>query len=115
MIDKSAVYLFHNIYGDADGLIQLAPEHIILVPFGWDEDTENNRNAIIEELGVIPSCLPSIVAWKKEESLPIVVTQEGIEVDGLIKEAHWEELRLGKFPRYLWNWTHVMALLGEWS
>lgn len=115
MIDKTNIYLFYNVYGDAEDLIKLAPDNVIFVPFGWDEETEANRNAIIEELGVTPSCLPSIVAWKKEEVMPPIITQEGIEVAGIIKEARWEELRVGKFPKYLWNWMHIMSLLGEWE
>lgn len=45
-------YLFYNVYGDADELISTKPGDVIVVPYGWDEDTETKRNQIIFELNL---------------------------------------------------------------
>ena len=115
MIDKNNIYFFYNVYGDADELIKLAPENVILVPFGWDEKTESYRNKIIEEIGITPSCLPSVVAWRKEDQLPPTITMEGLEGPAVTIESRWLEIPVGKSPKYLWNWMHIMAIVGEWN
>ena len=45
-------YLLHNIYGDADHLINTAPDDVTCVPFGWDADTEQARNSLLASLGL---------------------------------------------------------------
>ena len=56
-------YLFHNIYGDAQSLLDTLPSDVEAIPFGWDEETETARNNKIVELdnvaiGELPSfCL----------------------------------------------------------
>lgn len=45
-------YLFHNIYGDANDLISTKPDDVILVPYGWDENTEMKRNEILAQLNL---------------------------------------------------------------
>lgn len=115
MIDKSKIYFFHNVYGDADELIRLAPEEVIMIPFGWDEESEAKRNEIIEELGVVPSCLPSIMVWKDQDIIPSVTTLEGIEVPGITIDARWLEIPVGKSPKYLWNWMHIMSIVEAWK
>ena len=37
-------YFFHNIYGDAQNLIDTAPEDVICIPAGWSPEAETNRN-----------------------------------------------------------------------
>jgi hypothetical protein len=55
-------YLLHNIYGDADHLIDTAPDDVTCVPFGWDEATETARNTLLSQLGVGGvSSLPSLL------------------------------------------------------
>ena len=43
-------YLFHNIYGDAQSLLDTLPSDVEAIPFGWDEETETVRNNKIAEL-----------------------------------------------------------------
>jgi hypothetical protein len=54
-------YLFHNIYGDCDHLLAQLPDHVIAVPFGWNAETEQARNQILQSIGESVSSLPSLV------------------------------------------------------
>ena len=62
-MDTSKIYFFHNVYGDVDDLIKTAPSNVIFVPFGWDEETETNRNTILSELNTTVPSLPCIVIY----------------------------------------------------
>jgi hypothetical protein len=44
-------------------LIKTAPSNVICVPFGWDEETETNRNRIINDLNISVSVLPCVVVY----------------------------------------------------
>ena len=59
-------YLFHNIYGDAQSLLDTLPSDVEAIPFGWDEETETVRNNKIAELNnVVIGELPSLVFWRE--------------------------------------------------
>ena len=45
-----ARYLFHNIYGDAQNLIDTLPADVETISWGWDPATETVREAKIAEL-----------------------------------------------------------------
>ena len=62
MIDKNKIYFFHNIYGDEQDLLNTMPENVVAVPFGWSEEAESNRNAIIRELNTSIPSIPCVVA-----------------------------------------------------
>jgi hypothetical protein len=113
-LDKNKVYLFHNIYGDADELIKNAGDDIICVPFGWDEETENNRNNMLNEMGIVSSSLPSVIVWRKEYIRPEKTILDHT-IPSEIVEAHWEEISLGNKPKYLWNWIYVFSVIDGWD
>lgn len=46
-VDLDKLYLFHNIYGDAQSLIDSAADDVVLVPWGPDEAAETIRNGIL--------------------------------------------------------------------
>lgn len=114
IIDKNKIYLFHNIYGDADDLIKTAGEDIIAVPFGWDEESEIKRNEILNKIGRINSCLPSVMVWRKEYIRPEKTILEHT-IPSEIIEAHWEEIPLGNKPKYLWNWMYIFSIIDGWD
>lgn len=55
-------YLFHNVYGDADALVTSAPDDVTCVPFGWDADTEQARNVLLDMLGRSVPALPWLLS-----------------------------------------------------
>jgi hypothetical protein len=93
-------WLFHNIYGDADGLIATAPDDVTCVPFGWDAETEQARNMLLAQLGVSVPALPWLVSDDGKEvpvaSLPQPWTWEAVDgwqvVDGTITPPEPDEL-----------------------
>jgi hypothetical protein len=106
MVDTTKQYLFHNIYGDADNLIANKPGNVILVPFGWDEETESNRNAILNELGASVTCLPSVLFFGKEY---VAYGENDVE---RIEPAKWEEVRVGTLEKP-WNWDDINACIQQ--
>lgn len=66
LVDYKMRYLFHNIYGDAQSLLDTLPSDVEAIPFGWDEETETARNNKLAELdNVMVGELPSLVFWRE--------------------------------------------------
>lgn len=103
MVNIENQYLFYNIYGDADGLINTKTEVIITVPWGPSEEIENNRNQIISELGVTPSTLPSLVFWMPFKQIWTYINNKPYLQD---IPAHWEEVRIADLSKP-WNWEQI--------
>jgi len=103
MVDKSKKYLFHNVYGDAQGLIDNKDESVVCVPWGPEDAVELARNEIINELGMCPSCLPSLIYWKP---LSYYDTYIGDVPKRLAIPAHWAEIRIEDMQRH-WNWDDI--------
>lgn len=107
------IYLFHNIYGDADELIATKPADCEAVPAGWDQAAEDYRNAVISTLDGIDgySCLPSVIYF--QPSYTITVTDE---TTGQVTVTNcgnaWTEIRVEVMPKP-WNWTEIMAIINE--
>lgn len=101
------MYLFHNVYGDADYLINSAPEDVECVPFGWTEEIEQHRNSLIAMLDVTVSSLPSVVFLMPEKVMPSMCL-----IDGEYQPCeetfaeHWQELRLDAVPEPK-DWTAI--------
>jgi hypothetical protein len=55
------IYLFHNVYGDCDRLLDSLPEDVAAVPFGWGTDVERHRNDLLASLGCGVSGLPCLL------------------------------------------------------
>ena len=106
MADTNFKYLFHNIYGDADDLIASAPSDVIVVPFGWDEETERKRLEILLDLNTNVTCLPSLLFFGKE------YTAYGENDVERIEPAKWEEVRIGTLEKP-WNWDDINACIQQ--
>ena len=100
MSQQKPRYFFYNIYGDADDLLASKPSDVIPVPFGWDPATEAYRNQLLSELGVVVSCLPSLIYWV-EESTQLDSTGDSIQVP-----AHWKEFRF-ELDCKPWSWSQL--------
>jgi hypothetical protein len=107
------MYLFHNVYGDAEGLIANKPTDVQCVPFGWTEEIETARNELIVQLNCTVSCLPSLVFLVPEKMVVV-----GVLVDGVIEEslarfpAHYEELRILDMPKP-WSWNTIIPIVQD--
>lgn len=79
-------YLFYNVYGDAEHLVITAGSDVVCVPFGWDAKTEAKRNEIIKQIGLVPSCLPSVIyVSESEDAIEIRVCE-------LAEPWSWEQI-----------------------
>jgi hypothetical protein len=107
------MYLFHNVYGDADQLIATKPDDVITVPFGWTDEIEANRNAILTQLNSSVSALPAIIFEVPEKMVVI-----GVLVDGVMEESlarlpiHYEEIRIADMPKP-WNWNDILSIIED--
>ena len=107
-------YLFHNVYGDADELIATKPADVVAVPFGWTDEIEANRNAILTSLdrnGV--STLPSVVYQINEKMVETSVFVDGDMQPSLARlPQHYEEIRVFDMPKP-WNWTDINNIIAD--
>jgi hypothetical protein len=105
------IYLFHNVYGDADDLIANKPSDCVTVPAGWDEAAEANRNQIIASLDGFKgfSCLPSVVYFQPAYQLTVTdtATQETKITD---LGNSWTEIRVEDMPKP-WNWVSILDVI----
>jgi len=110
MIDTNIIYLFHNIYGDAQQLIDTAPENVEFIPFGWTEDIENYRNEKIQELNIGISVLPTAVAWNSNRKSVFKIKNPNT---GLLEtfthnlEPGWETISIGLWGLENWTWEKI--------
>ena len=100
-------YLFYNIYGDANNLLATKPNDVTPVPFGWDPQTEANRNQIISQLNCVVSCLPSLIYYRNEYTIQM---QNSLgEIVDVTIPAHWEEIRVGDMEKP-WTWEKIQEM-----
>lgn len=99
-------YFFYNVYGDAQSLLDTKDNDVISVPFGWTEEVENRRNEIINEIGIAPSGLPSVIYYKIE--------QEIHHPDGTttVEPAHLHEFRVDSLEKP-WTWVEINNRINE--
>lgn len=103
MVNSEKQYLFYNVYGDADHLVASKEASIVAVPWGPDEQTEVIRNQTIDELGITPSALPSLIFWmpvKKEWSYIADKPYQHVI------PPHWEEFRISDMDKP-WDWATI--------
>lgn len=106
MIDISKKYLFHNVYGEEAELINSAPIDVILVPHGWTEEIEQNRNNIIQEMNMGVGALPSVSFWKKERTIPEEIIADIVN-PSYVEPAQWVNIPVGVWPKEDWTWEKI--------
>jgi len=107
------MYLFHNVYGDADELISTKPNDVQAVPFGWTDEIETARNELLNSLGCTVSCLPSIVFEVPEKMVVVGVLVDGVMEESLARmPAHYEEIRIFDMPKP-WNWDDILPIIED--
>ena len=104
------MYLIHNIYGDADHLINTKPENVICVPFGWTPEIENNRVELFNSLGISGiSCLPALLYYSNGSEKKIIIRDKEVFVTD---PPGWKELRILDMPTP-WNWDNIFYQLNS--
>jgi hypothetical protein len=101
------IYLFHNIYGDADDLIATKPTDCEAIPFGWTPEAEAYRNEKIAQLKCVVSSLPSVIYFQPEYTLTVNNQTNG-ETNVYSLGNCWNEVRVHEMPKP-WNWTDIQA------
>ena len=104
-------YLFHNIYGDAQTLIDTKPNDVTTVPFGWDPQAETIRDSMLNLLGVKVAGLPAVVAWREEY---ITTSPDPLDLPKTMP-AGWFVLHLNDVPQSNWNWGYVQSVIDGWG
>ncbi len=105
-------YFFHNVYGDAQELLDSKPVNVLAVPFGWDPETEERRNEILDEIQMTVSCLPSLLYWVEESSTTLIQPVDESNPNGptetitVFTPAHWEEYRFEEDQKP-WSWSQA--------
>lgn len=100
-------YLFHNIYGDAQTLIDTKSNDVIVVPFGWDQQTESIRDSMLNLLKVNVASLPAVVVWREE----YIVTSPHPDDAPKTMPAGWFVLHLNDVPQSDWNWSQIQSII----
>ena len=104
LVDYKMRYLFHNIYGDAQSLLDTLPSDVEAIPFGWDEETETARNNKIVELdNVAIGELPSLVFWREAWDSSFEVDEETITIKN---SACWWTVGFSEIEGD-WTWENM--------
>lgn len=101
------IYLFHNIYGDADELIATKPQDCEAIPFGWTPEVEAYRNQKIAELNCNVSGLPAVIYFQPAYTITVVYEETG-ETKVFPEGNNWEEVMVYRMDKP-WNWTEIQA------
>ena len=101
------IYLFHNIYGDADELIASKPADCEAVPFGWTPEVEEYRNNLLAQLGCTVSTLPAVVYYQAPYTTTITDISTN-EVTTIASGGKWEEVGVLHMDKP-WTWEAIQA------
>jgi hypothetical protein len=102
------MYLIHNIYGDADQLINTKPNDVICIPFGWTPEIENNREELFKSLGLSGvSCLPVLLYYSKGYEKKFTIRDKEVFITD---PPGWKEFRILDMPTP-WDWNNILKCL----
>lgn len=99
------IYLFYNVYGDADELIATKPVDCEAVPFGWTPEVEAYRNNLIAQLNCTVSGLPSVIYYQAPYTITIINDLTS-EVTTLSAGDNWEEVAVFRIDKP-WTWAEI--------
>jgi hypothetical protein len=112
--DKSVLYFFYNVYGDADSLLATKPGNVIGVPFGWTESIEENRQSVLINLGATVSELPSLAFWVDQYEFQRFDIVYNENVTENVNE-HWEVLNIPRNISGEWTWEKIQTKIDTWK
>jgi hypothetical protein len=110
-------YFFHNVYGDEQQLLQTLPDGVVAVPFGWTEEVEQNRNALLADLNTSVSSIPCLLFFVPEHFVDASMLSIFDQVPrdhrsvGLQKvPAKWVEYSFAGMPKP-WTWDALLQAI----
>lgn len=121
-LDTTKKYFFHNIYGDAQTLLDTLPSDVVAVPAGWSPEAESNREEYTTALGQSPNAYPTVFYYRDEFDMTItttdvedhpnasaIITEDGNEVFkyATTMAAGWYQCRIYKIFEKPWSWTQI--------
>ena len=115
MISQENIYLFHNIYGDADELLKTKADNVIAIPAGWTEELETARNNMLAELNIGIGQYPAVVFWKKEQFVPKMFVGTEKETKEYYTDAKWDDIPVGDWPQEDWTWDKILFEIAKFS
>jgi len=114
------MYFFHNVYGDEKELLDSLPEGVVAVPFGWTEEIEEKRNALLSDLGTSVSSIPCVLVFVPEHFVDasLLTGDPLIPLDhrsvGLqLVPSRWVEISFLGLDKP-WSWDPMMALVNSY-
>jgi hypothetical protein len=110
-------YLFHNVYGDADHLINTAPNDVECIPAGWSPEIENARNVKINLLGIGGvQGYPCLVYWENQKQVTFTIPEGGPDAVQTITRtlpAGWKVLGIYGPGKENWTWIDILNNINE--
>ena len=107
-VDLDKLYLFHNIYGDAQSLIDSAADDVVLVPWGPAEAAETIRDNYINDMNKSPGSVPSVMYYKSAWTEDTFIAGEPFtQTFG----PEWTEIRLSDIEKDNWNWEYIRSII----
>jgi hypothetical protein len=100
------IYLFHNVYGDANELIETKPANCEAIPFGWTSKVEAYRNQKINELKCAVSGLPSVIYFQPTYTSTIIFSTGEQEIYNFGNT--WTEIRVHEMSKP-WTWEKIQS------
>ena len=103
MINRTKRYFFHNIYNKEQNLLNSLPNNYIAVPIGWDSETEEARDNILNLLlqdnidqanSLTYSTMPDVLYWRPAYVKSWTYDEVTTTITNL---GHWESLHLEDF------------------
>lgn len=107
-VDTNKKYFFHNVYGDAQTLLETKPDDVVSIAWGYDENTETIRNNYINDLGISPSCLPSLIYFKPSWDEETYIAEQ---LTTITHPASWIELRFKEISKNNWKWEYINSII----
>jgi len=101
---KKPIYLFYNVFGDANELLKTKPNSVTAVSFGWDKETESKCDAVLDEIDLQVSSVPCIAYWDEHRTVP------NLDGSTYTFEPHW---RMAAFDHDAkpWSWNQMNQIL----
>jgi hypothetical protein len=113
-IDNTKFYLFHNIYGDAQELIDTSPNNVVPIPFGWVKSVEEYRNLVLNEMNTSIGELPAVCFWLDQYEYTRFDEEYQKDVIETIP-AHWETLNIPRHINKPWTWDKINETIQNWD